>query len=276
MIQALFQLEFKHNYFSDGTLKNCKVVPNSQTQGIINRFSLMSTMNKSVFTFYSTSHVNTVEFLEYLDNLFDNEPFGFTLIFNADDFSLTTDLPLDWVGQIELSSKNIIDSGASDDPLEIDPVLSSRSIFIDNAIGTILIYPADLIAAGGENVRYVVSFEARKTQWLYYLINRSQTTLHDPIVSNEDGINFEKPETITMPSGETALSFSSGDTQFMMKENPKEIFNLIDRVTPSMSFSNELIENVVIQGLPTPKNHQFNVSTENTGNPIYSTVYVYL
>lgn len=276
MMQRLFQIEFRHSYFSNGILKNSDVIPDKSTQNIINRFSLKLTMQDGIFNLYSPEQNNVNEFIKYLDILFDNTALRFTLIFNAESFSLTTDLPLSWVGQIELSSNKINNSDNSKEQLALIPQQSTREIFVDNAIGIISIYPKDLLAAGGSNIHYLVSFKARKTRWLYYLINRSQTKLHDPVISNEDGINFDNPETIVTPSGESALSFSSGTHKFSMQESPTELFNLVDRFSPPLNIGEQTIENTLIAGLPTPTNDQFRVTHENGDQQIYSTMYVYL
>jgi hypothetical protein len=119
---------------------------------------------------------------------------------------------------------------------------------------------------------------ARKTYWHYYVVNRSQLKVTDLLVSNNQGIEFDKPQAVMLKNGEKALLFSSGERMFAFSERMKSPFNLLD-VIPSFSDSSEYQRATVrqlIAGLPIPKTDVLMIETQNGQPYVYSPMYVYL
>lgn len=276
MTHRLFQLDLRHSYFSDGSFQGSQVLPDQATFEIIRNFSLSSRMNGGKFELYCSS-TTPQTCISHLARVLGTTPLSFILTFNMVEFSLVTDLPLKWLGQLHIDSKTAqLRDSFSDSPFKITPTYCSRSAFKDNVIATISIHPSDLLPINENGHRYIVNFNARKAQWRYCLINRSQKKLNNPTISSSDGIEFENPERVLTAKGEKALSFSSGAYRFPMRQVPTERFNLVDSITQTRHSSNRRIEHVLISGLPSPNNDQVNIMKRDGSQHLRSTVYVYL
>ena len=270
MIDPLFQIHLSHSYFSDGVFQNCRIVAHSDTEEIASRYNLITHMSKGVFCLYTASQRDTKGFVGHLNDQLQDQPLRFLLCADESQFSFITDLPIDWVGQVEFSSKNIIADGSN---IRLLPTLSSRLVNRQNVIGVISIYLEDLLVLECKNTRYVVDFQSRSVRWLYYLINRSQTKLSNPSIRNKKYV-FEGPEPVVLPGGENGLCFNSGDKQFPLQQIPTLTFDLIDHLLVSMHAGGQTINHCLIQGLPTPKMEDLN----RTGNSkkVVGAMYVYL
>lgn len=277
MNKLLFQIQFLHSYFCNGVFQNCEVVADGCTKNIIDRYRLLARMSDGVFGLYATCQVGAVALLEYLVDQLRGEPLRFLLATNVEKFVSITEFSLDWLGQVSLSSRSAIQEKIGDDTnFQLKSELSIRSISQPNVIGVISIHLDDLLAVGGNNIRYIVEFKARATHWVYYLINRSQTKLNSPIIRNKDNYFFEGPEPVVLSNGEKCLSFNSGATLFPLEQVPSKIFDLVDRLPASMHTEFQPIEHCLIQGLPTPNEGQFSVRQNDTNQYICSVMYIYL
>ena len=275
MIEQLFQIQIFHSYFSSGIYQNCSVCADAGTQKLIDRCRLLSRMSNGVFELCTTFQDGAAAFTRYLNELTDGQPLKFLLTASDAQFAYITDLPMDWVGQVALSSKSGSRAQAGD--IRLNQVLSDRIVDQDGVIGVISIYPDDLLALGGVKVRYQLCFKARSLHWRYSLINRSNARLYNPTICNRDGkVCFDGPVKVALPTGESALRFISGDTQFPLQQVPEVVFDLNDSFVPPLQADGKTVAQCLIKGLPTPQPGQFGAALVD-GNPyFFSEMYVYL
>lgn len=274
MIEQLFNIQIRHTYFSDGVFHTCEVIADSNTEKIISSYELMSSMEGGIFGLYTSCAGDAVGLLEYLNEQLRGEPLRFLLTADESSFVFITDLPLDWVGQIEFSSRSgvrkVEDGEAA---IELVSQLSPRRVNQQYVIGVISIYLDDLLALGSQNIHYLIDFQARSLPWRYYLVNRSQMKLHSPKVCNQEQ-TFEGPEAVVLPNGEDGLCFSSGERKFPLQQIPGPLFDLVDRLPPTMDVEGDSVEHCLIQGLPTPSDGGLR-QTEKS-QQVFSAMYVYL
>ena len=276
-MNQLFSITFLHSYFTSNVLDGCQLQTDKNTQEMVNRFRLTTKMVDGTFSLYVDAGLDVVKTVQYLYAMLGDQPFIFYLVYRADEFFAITDVPLGWVGQLELSSKDILQKKSEDVSLTMSLRLSPRSIFKDNVIGVVKIYPEDLLTVSTtENIHYCVSFSARKAQWIYYVINRSQIKLKNPVITDQKNTKFIGPEEMVLSNGESALCFNSGDQLFAMKNNPGERFNLVDRLTPLMQADSRVVEHCLIKGLPTPKDDQMNIKKVDGSQHAFFAMHVYL
>lgn len=273
----LFNIQLLHSYFSDGVFKSCKVIADSDTKKLIDRYRILTRMNEGIFYLYAPFQYVPVDFVQYLDDQLGGEPLRFLLTANEEQFVSITELPLDWLGQVSLNSKSVIQEKAKGHAaFQLKPELSDRKIIQPNVIGVISIYLDDLLAMECKDIRYVIEFNARSLHWVYYLINRSQTKLNNPIICSKDRYLFDGPESVVFSNGEKGLSFHSGETPFPLEQVPSKLFDLVDRLPALDHTEFSQVERCLIQGLPTPNEGQFSVKQKDTGKYIFSEMYIYL
>lgn len=274
MIERLFQIRVAHGYFSSGVFESCSVSADADTQRLIDRYRLLAGMSNGVFEVYASFRDGTAAFVRYLNELMDGEALRFLLTGDEAQFAYITDLPLDWVGQVKLSSK----SGSSDNSggIRLSQELSERIVERDGVLGVISIYPDDLQASGAADVCYLVDFTARSLYWKYYLVNRSNVRLQNPAICNRKQVRFDGPAPVLLPTGEAALRFVSGEMQFPLQQVPDVAFDLIDSFVPPLQTDGKTVERCVIKGLPTPEPGQFGAALVDGKPYVFSEMYVYL
>lgn len=277
MNRQLFQIQVLHNYFADGLYQHCKVIADGGTKKVMDRYKLLTRMSDGIFSLYVTCHDNVMAFVKYLDDQLQGEPLRFLLTANEEQFVSITDLPLDWCGQVGFNSKLLVlENTVSGTKFHLKAELSNRTVSQQNVIGVISIYPDDLLVLDCKNIRYAIEFKTRAMHWVYYLINRSQTKLNNPMICNKERYFFEGPESVILSNGEKGLSFNSGERLFPLEQVPSKLFDLVDLLPASMHTEFQPVEHCLIQGLPTPNAGQFSVRQKDTNRYVCSEMYIYL
>lgn len=277
MNKQLIQIQVSHSYFADGLYQHCKVQPDSDTKKVIDRYKLLTRMSNGIFSVYMTCQESAAAFVNYLNEQLLGEPLKFLLTANEEQFVSITDLPLDWCGQVGFSSKLAIpEKTQSGTQLQLKAELCSRTVSQQNVIGVISVYLDDLLLMGCNTIRYVIEFKTRAMHWVYYLVNRSQTKLNNPMICNKERYFFDGPEPVVLSNGEKGLSFNSGEKLFPLEQVPSKLFDLVDRLPALMHTESQPVEHCLIQGLPTPNAGQFSVRQKDTNKYLCSEMYIYL
>lgn len=272
MMQALCSIEVLHEYFSNKRFTLAQLVADPQTLALLARFNLLCRQRDNVFTLYFTGEANVKSFLLYLTEAMFGQPLVFWLCYDAAKFSFITALPLDWVGQIAFSSQDR-SSLPGTHYVSLNQNLASRTVFKDNVIARVEIFPKDLLDDIGIN--YQIGFLARQRYWHYVIVNRSKVKLDTPVISNGSDIEFDSAQKISLESGELAWLFRSGRHQFPMEQRPMTKLNLVNSMAPATG-TGQQIERVLLKGLPVPIDEALSVKQDNSQEYIYSTIYVYL
>lgn len=275
MIKQLFQITFFHSYFADGKLDNFGILADDATTDIINKYRLLARIDNGIFSLHTVFQEGALGFVTYLSQQAPDLQLRFFLTYDPAEFFFITDLPFDWVGQLALCSASGV---ACDAGTRLSAVPCERTVNTENVIAIISISLADVLRLGGSKVAYVCDFQARQLRWTYYLVNRSQVKLNQPVIRNQDGYSFLGPEAIVLPSGEKALCFSSGTTVFPLQKNPTVMFDLVDSVALPLQAKDAAIERCLIKSLPTPNQAQLSLrqSARQASDTISCTMHVYL
>lgn len=279
MMIPLFQIFLFHRYFTSGVFESCQIIPDVNTRIFLQRYSLVLRTEVGKIGLYGSNKIAPLALLGYLQQQLAGAPLQFLMICNESRFLQITNVPLDYVGQIALSSKasRAVDTDASGElQREIEPVFGPRQLSQSGVIGLASVYLDDCLTSGGQNVCYQVNFQARVLHWLYYVVNRSQSKLHKPVVCNQQKMYFDAPVPVLLSTGESALSFSSGNMQFPLQEHPETSFDLIDNLQPSLHASEQAIEHCLITGLPTPNGENMKTRQVGEGLSAFGEMYVYL
>ncbi|PCK08958.1 MAG: hypothetical protein COA42_06360 [Alteromonadaceae bacterium] len=272
MNKPLFTLELLHSYYSDGTFNDCRLSADAATAQIIQRFQLLQNRQGGVASLYGRGN-NPQDLLQYISMQYPDQPLRFVLLSDTQKFSRVTDLPLSWAGQVIFKTQG---ADAPTGTITLLPTLSDNVLYQDSAIGFIDVYPSDLLTWGSQTPSYQIAFNARKIHWYYHLFNRGEMVLQNPLISDDEGLQFEAPLPFVSDNGEQGLSFSSGDKTFAFAQIPKQQFNLSDRLRTTLENDGQEIEKNLIKGLPTPVANPIKFTNKNEGKYVYTEINIFL
>ena len=285
MKNRLFEIHLFHQYYDDGVMQNMRLRPDRATQAFLDRYRLIARQAQGIYALHYFGSSSALDFTQSLSRLLDGCPLIFDLLISNDSFAVITDLPVNWCGQLQYSSRNVEpqqqeQSTEQTQPIELTMQLAPRTITSASVVGQVAIYPQDLLTGEG-NMRqplFTVRMKARHTHWHYYVFNRSQLKLTRLAVNNAQGIEFESPEPVTLGNGEQALLFSSGERTFALRETVKTPFNLVNfmPVVADQSRHSRSSAKQLIVGLPIPKTDTLMIEMRGGHQYVYSPMYVYL
>lgn len=279
MTQALFQVRLFHPFYTDGVFGDCQLVADPATAHAIERYQLLSRRSAGTLGLYTSVPGSPLGLVRYLAQVTGDAPLRFFLACGNRHFVSITELPLDWLGQVEFSSAagpTEADHGQATVALTPAMVPGAGA---QGVIGAVSVYPSDLLAlltAGFKSIVYTAQFQVRSLHWIYTVINRSQTRLYQPAVRGRDGVYFTGPVATTTADGEPALEFSSGARQFALQQVPTVLVDLVDTVPPAPQSDIEPADSIVASGLPTPQPGQFGARQTAALAYCFAEMYVYL
>lgn len=271
MTACLFQLKISHGYFASGVLEGWTLAPDPATRAVLQRYGLVPGMRDGVFSL-TTFQPDPVAQLRFLDDQLDGAPLVFWLGCDQEQFLTVTDLPLDWAGQLDLSSKSCTHEAGE---WRLAPVPGPRTVQRDGVAGVLSVYLDDLLAMGGQDVVFSAGFAARQVHWVYYLVNRGQTRLENPAIG-KNGFVFAGPQPAILPGGEKAMCFDSGDTAFPLQQKPTVMFDLLAKPAGMSADNDDNAEYCVIKGLPVPGGNQLEVRKGGNAPYVFCAMHVYL
>lgn len=271
MTASLFQLKISHGYFASGMLEGWTLAPDPSTRTIIDRYGLAPSMRDGLFSL-TTFVSDPAAQLQFLSDQLEGAPLSFWLGCDQEQFLTVTDLPLDWAGQLVLSTKSCVRDG---DAWRLTPALGPHTVLRDGVAGVLSVYLDDLLAMGGQDVVFTADFAARPVHWVYYLVNRGQTRLENPVIG-KNGFVFAGPQPAVLPGGEKAICFDSGDTAFPLQQKPTIMFDLLARPGGISMDEGGDAEYCVVKGLPVPGGKQLEVRNSGDTPYIFCAMHVYL
>lgn len=263
----LFSIQVLHEYF-ENEICNCLVfTPTQQTLLLINKYQFKINQSNNGFSLYS-SNCNTTDYLNYITSKTDTNYFEFDVTTTNSNFNSFTDVPTDIIGQFLFSSQQVIIK-ANTFVLENNYSTTTST----NKVGTIKIYFEDIIKLldSQMTINYEIHFDARATQWCYYIINENHLSLTNPEIASKHNISFEQAKTVTIENGKQALLFSSGKNLIKMSNNAKYKFDLVDK-----SVKTNQTGKVIFKGLPNPNPKYIGIEMEGEDKTITSPMYVYI
>jgi hypothetical protein len=289
MENILMQIFLFHQYYDDGAMHNMCLQPDRETLGFFDRYRLIARQSQGVYALHYFGPGTPRTFAQRLINLMDGRPWVFNLISSKDNFTIITDLPVNWCGQLQYSSKSPASipeptqgqqqSSELSQTIELAMQLQRRTIAQASVAGQIVIFPQDLLTADGKMRRpsFSIKMKARLTQWRYYIFNYSQRKIAKLEINNAQGFVFDQPNLITFKNGEQALLFSSGEHSFALSETVKSPFNLFNLMPADHEQSLHPGSNLkqLITCLPIPKTDSLSIQVRDGHQYVYSPMYVY-
>jgi hypothetical protein len=266
----LFTFEAFHSYFTDGVCYCLDFQPGTDTALLQKRFGFPVRDTRNGFWFYQSQESDTAKLLQYIKDNTGISSFDFTINTTTASFYNFTSLPPAWKGQLQYDSRYTVQQ-PDKKVIELKEQLSGIE---DTSItGTVRIWFDDIITQLKKNIplQYEIRFNARSTQWNYYFINNSGVTLNYPAINNDQGFVFDGPETVTIPSGQKALFFTSGSQLLTLGERPPYRFSLVSKAAQQAG-KNKLI----IKRLPTPDPEQYELVQAGNEKQFTSPMYVFI
>lgn len=271
----LFKVSIFHSYFENGYCNCLYVNFKPSTSFLLKRFGFRLKNTANGVEFYANS-ANVADLLPYVSRATGLTSFDFDLITTNDCFNYFTDLPLNWMGQLEydsqselnLQEQNAITLIPNLNELGYQPILGSLCIHFDQLMSS---------ANQSTALQFAIDYKARATQWQYYIINKSAMKLLNPQITGKSGIKFEGPQNITIETGEQAMLFSSTENLISSSGFPTYKFDLVDAPLPyeNDGMNSSIIAKRIVKGLPAPRITRvgnLKVETKLVSSPMY--VYV--
>lgn len=280
MIQSNFQILFKvevlHSYFDQNICPCLKFNPGSVTSKLLDRFDFKCRSKINGFDLYANSRASVTAFLNYITKATNQTYFDFGIVTTNSHFNFFTDLPVDWVGQLDF------DSQAASNRYEGNAVQLSQGLSKNagtSRLGNLILRFNDILKFQNNNgfTQFDIRFAARSTQWQYFVINKSSIQLDNPAIGKTD-MDFTGPENVFIESGQQALLFSSGDNLIPLSELPKYKFNLINKPASGGNETTRKISapKIIYTGLPNPDPGRIGMTRINGKNQVSSPMYVFI
>ncbi|WP_121330376.1 MULTISPECIES: hypothetical protein [unclassified Flavobacterium] len=277
MIQSnyikIFGTAAYHTFFDNGKCNCLHFIPNHKTDIILKKFGFRMNPVSNGFDLYSNTKSSLSDLLDYISKSTDQDFFEFDIKCSNPNFILFTTLPINLLGAINYSSqdpKNINENGK----ITLNQTFETK--LIPSNFGHLKIYFEDILKEQNtsNSVLFEINFTARATQWQYYFINKNAVSLNNPSITEKENIQFDGPKTVTIPTGESALLFTSNKTYITLSEKPKYKFDLIS--SSSSTNQTNTKPKVIIKGLPVPDVSRIGIIENNDQNQVASPMYIYL
>lgn len=272
----IFSVVAYHTFFDNQKCNCLHFKPNKKTETIMRKFGFKTDSLSNGFELFTNTQTTLAYLLDYISKTTFQNYFEFEIKCSNPSFTLFTDMPIQWLGQITYSSqdsKNQSDNGI----ISLNQTLETKPI--STHFGILKIYFDDLQKnpdISTTPTQYKISFEARATQWQYYFINRNAVPLDNPSITQKGSIQFEGPQQVTIQTGEKALLFTSTAANIQLSEKPKYKFDLINKSDTEKSNQNSSKGKIIFKGLPIPDVSKIGIINSNEKSQVTSPIYIYL
>ncbi|GGG31409.1 hypothetical protein GCM10011344_35440 [Dokdonia pacifica] len=264
----LFSITIEHTYYADGICQDLVYMPSLATQRLMNKYGLLLQKTPLGFSFYATTDQTIKDFLDYLTTTDNETSFTFDVTSLDPYFTVFTSYPISKTGIFSFNSSEVSSEGeVSVLNAKFTPV-NTATISFSITIG----YDAIIrFRESGNNPDYKIKFDAQKTQWRYYIINKSNLHFEKLEIQSDSDIQFEGPTEVTLPNNEKALLFSSGTLKLPISRKVIHRFNLIGTTT---NLGNPRTQ-TIINGLPIAST-TVETYTEGDITQLASPLYIYI
>lgn len=279
MIQSNFIKTFSttvyHTFFDNGKCNCLHFVPNYKTDKVLKKFGFRMGPISNGFDLYLNTTSSLSNLLDYISKTTQQDYFEFDIKCSNPNFILFTALPINLLGAITYSSQDP-KNGNDNGKITLNQTLETR--VIPSNFGSLKIYFEDLVKNqnNAAPVLFKINFTARATQWQYYFINKNAVLLNNPSITEKENIQFDGPQKVTIPTGESALLFTSNKTYIPLSEKPKYKFDLINKNISNQSNQKHTNGKIIIKGLPVPDVSRIGIIENNDQNQVASPMYIYL
>ncbi len=260
-----------HSYYEDNICKGLVYKPSIATEKIIKRFSLKLNLTNKGIELYTDTTKSITEFLNYITTVTGEESFDFNTTTKDSTFYQFTNLPINQIG-ITVFNSSLTGTILGVNSIELKPNFIPKTE--TNILFNVSINFNDLIAldTNKEVASYRIQFEARATQWKYYILNNTNQNLGALSIDNTSGIDFEGPVEVTLQNGEKADMFYTEKQLLALSEIPKYDFTLISTTKRNGVNRNKIL----FKGLPNPNPNTMEIHNGETQLKVVSLMYVYV
>lgn len=273
--QRLFQLDVFHSYFQGDICRCLEFNADGVTEQLMQRFRILIRRQVNGIGLYFNSKQSASQLLSYIEQATGQDSFCFEIRTNNPDFNFFTALPPDWVGQLLYQSNN---SSVENDTVHLNQELSGNAGTL--CMGKVTLHFDDVLKFSEQTgyANFDIRYEARATQWQYFVINRSSVSLNDPAITGKMPVSFEGPEHVFTETGQEALLFSSGTSLIPLSEAPVHRFDLVNHPESTLDTagSKPLNPQLIVKGLPTPDPVWIGRLAADADGQLSSPMYVYL
>ncbi len=268
MAQLILHIQAHHQYYDDNIWHHLSIKPDAGTEDFFHRYHLLMLQTDNGMSLYYDGVAPFSGFIDALIDLFEGCDLRFYLHNSNAYYANISDLPLAWAGQLNYHSQDVFTDSNNPSLKSLNCQLTPRSISESGVIGQLVIAATDLQAElmTDKAPTFTIEMAARHTYWHYYICNRSERNYQQLSVQNDQGFVFESPETVSLPTGESALLFRSGEHTIALQQSISQPFSLVNAQNSQS----------LIQGLPIPQTDQLCIEHPDDGQPYaYSPMYVY-
>jgi hypothetical protein len=275
MIQSnfikVFNVMVYHTFYDNGKCKSLHFTPSSQTEKALRKFGFLINTSSNGFDLFYNATTSIESVLNYITSTTSLEYFEFTIESDTPNFIYFTALPINWLGQITYTSQDPKNQN-KDTKIQLNQTFETKESTLQ--FGQLKIYFVDIIKQNSSQpIQFEINFEARATQWQYYIINKNSIPMDNPLITDKGSMQFDGPKKTTLQTGEEALLFTSGTTYIAQSEKIKNKFDLVNKNKPNESTKINSNAKIILKGLPVPDVSRI-VIIEN--NQVASPMYIYL
>jgi hypothetical protein len=268
--QMAFNVDVSHSYFKHNICSCLHYSPGPVTRTLAERFDVRIRKRISGFGFYINTRGPLSSFLQYAGAVSGQTYFDFDISATNPAFNFFTGSPAGWLGAFVYDSNSELNTTSGSTVQLIPAALPDAA---SPGIGILRVYFDDIIKNGP--CQFTISYEARATQWQYFIINNSSVALQSPCISDKTGISFTGPENVTMETGQQAMLFTSGENLLPLAEIPQYKFNLVD--TPAVKSGQPVLPaRIIFKGLPNPDPVRIGTVANGETIRVISPMYVYV
>lgn len=273
----IFNLSVTHTYFIENKCTCLEFIANAATGKFMRRFDLTLRKRKDGFGLYTGSQTPLASFFAYVGKAAGQNFFDFDIKTTNPSFFLFTNLPADYKGQLTYSSNALL-APHEGNAAVLAMSLATADIRSNLMVGTLRIFFDDILKLnqGFQHAKYNIQFNARATQWQYYIINKSAVHLGNPSIAGKEKIIFRGPEQVTIPTGQNALLFSSGEQLIPLSELPRYKFDLVSSTSLSGEAAKKNNSRTIFKGLPNPNPERMGIITQGGQKQLSSPMYIYI
>lgn len=263
--QIAFSVEVLHSYFEQQVCRCLRFSPSPATDQLMKKFDCRMRHKVNGFDLYTNSKQSLSNLLNYIKQVQDQTFFEFTITTVDPHFISFTDLPVDWIGTIMYDSGDLHttqDGGV----IGLNAQLTNNER--PSPLGNLRIQFDDIVNKESYP-QFRINFNARSTQWQYFIINKNAVVFDTPAIGRSE-IGFSTPQQVLIDNGEQATLFSSGDNLIPLSEVPKYKFDLVNNSSNSRS------PKILFKGLPNPDVKRIGIVNVKGQKQFSSPMYIYL
>lgn len=267
----LFKVQVSNTYYNTAQHNDLYFLPSSETQELIDKFSMRYTNTNDGFALYVATTQSVNAFLSYIQKVTNSTFFVFTGTAINSNFYQFTDLPVNQTGFVcfdtsesenEVTTNGITLKGA------FKPIATTRVAFeLKVQFDTLSNYQKTNTVP---NLK--IKFNARTTQWRYFIVDNYGHNFEQLSITGTSDFQFDMPKLVTLPNGQDATLIASGKTKIPLRAVPEYQLNLINTTFKE----GKTRKAIIYKGLPNPNPEAMEIYTENGEDQVASLMYVYV